>query len=120
MQQLQNQVQRLLKTRKTQFHSAVQERTIPKSACPQTWLKGFKLRRCWVWLASGRAEVESFTAVSTLVLKLKNGAANELHLKLSDTQALASSMSADMGTDLAMRMKFVVDRWVTAINHLIK
>ena len=32
MQQLQNQVQRLLKTGKTQFHSAVQERTIPKSA----------------------------------------------------------------------------------------
>lgn len=71
-------------------------------------------------ISEAYAEVGSFTAMSTLMLKLKNGATKEFHLKLNDSQMLGSFLSTDMGTDLPMRMKFVVDRWVTAINHLIK
>lgn len=71
-------------------------------------------------ISEAYAEVGSFTALSTLMLKLKNGATKEFHLKLSDTQMLGSSLATDMGTDMAMRVKFIVDRWVTAINHLIK
>ena len=65
------------------------------------------------------ADVESFSAMSTMRLRLKNNKISEFRFKLSDTQALGSAMSTDMGTDMAMRVKFLTDRWLQAINHAI-
>jgi hypothetical protein len=71
-------------------------------------------------IAEAYVDVGSFIALSTLVLRLKNGQTREFKLKLSDSQMLGASMSSDMGTSVEMRVKFVTDRWVTAINQLIK
>lgn len=71
-------------------------------------------------IAEAYTEVGSFIALSTMVLKLKNGQTKESKLKLSDSQIMGASLSQDMGTNMEMRVKFVTDRWVSAINQLIK
>lgn len=71
-------------------------------------------------IAEAYTEVGSFIALSTMVLKLKNGQTKEFKLKLSDSQIMGASLSQDMSTNMEMRVKFVTDRWVSAINQLIK
>lgn len=48
---------------------------------------------------------------------MKNGESIDLQLKLSDTQALGASLAVGTLTDIAVRMKILNDRWISAINN---
>lgn len=63
---------------------------------------------------------DSFSALSSIKLRMKNGESVDLQLKLGDTQALGASLAADTLTDMAVRMKILNDRWISAINNRLR
>jgi len=65
------------------------------------------------------AHVDSFTSLSVMKLRMKNGKTKDIRFKLSDSQMVGASLG-DVGGAIPMKVKSITDRWVNAINKLIK
>ena len=66
-------------------------------------------------------ETDSFSAIGSLQLKLKNGESIRLPVSPDGGALLGTLGAADWVTDSALKIKTVNDRWVNAINNqLIK
>lgn len=63
------------------------------------------------------AHVDSFTSMSVMKLRLKNGRTKDIRFKLSDSQ-MVGGMLGDPNTALPMKVKSITDRWVNVINSL--
>jgi hypothetical protein len=62
------------------------------------------------------AEMDTFTSISTLVLKLKNQKKVIIRIGLNDSQ-LASSMLGGLQYIGPIKLKAIVDKYMNSINH---
>lgn len=62
-------------------------------------------------------EMETFTSMVTLVLKMKDETKISYQLKLSDSQLLSAQLGG--GDMIIVKVKAITDKYVTAINHQI-
>ena len=62
--------------------------------------------------------MDTFTSLSSLILKLKNNEKMHFIFRLIDSQML--SLVEDAGTLIPMKTRAITDKYVTAINHQIQ
>ena len=62
--------------------------------------------------------MDTFTSLSSLILKLKNNEKLHFIFRLIDSQML--SLVGDAGTLIPMKTRAITDKYVTAINHQIQ
>ncbi len=63
--------------------------------------------------------MDTFTSMSSLILKLKNKEKMNFRFKLTDSQMVGSMFGGDAGSMMTIKVKAVTDKYVTAINHQI-
>lgn len=65
------------------------------------------------------AHLESFTSMSVMKLRLRNGRTEDIRFKLRDSEMIGASLG-DPSVGIPMKVKSITDRWVNAINNQIK
>jgi hypothetical protein len=65
------------------------------------------------------AHVDSFSSMSVMKLKLRNGKTRDIQFKLKDSEMAGASLG-DPNLSIPMKVKSITDRWVNAINRQLK